>query len=137
MYLTTLKQQSRTQHHHPLPVPPDAIPIARITNILPSLTAQSIQREAETGLTVFLQNLRLDRPRTIIILKRPEAADLKRPRAPAATDSAGGGLESHAIARLYEGPGIVAGVAVCVLADHVGDVEGVEPGPGGAFFDQG
>ena len=125
-----LNLQHLIRHHQILLIPPHAIPKARIAQILSSLTAQNIQVETETLLPIFLRNIRLDRPRAVVVLKRPEAADCKPPGAPAATDSAGRRLESHAFARLDKGPGIVAGVAVWVLADDVVEVEGVKPGSG-------
>ena len=88
-------------------------------------------------LAILARDDRLDRPRAVGVLKRREAADSEPAGAPAAADALLGRLEDHAVARLDEVAGVVAGVAGRVLADGVVAVEGGQPGSGGALFDQG
>ena len=117
-------------------ISPHALPIARIIHVA-ILTAQTVQIETEAVLPTFAADLRLDGSRAVVVFKRPEATESVRAGAPAATDAHLVRAPSHAVARFDKGPAVHR----ChEIADLAGDVVGgvrVDPGPRGAFFEQG
>lgn len=88
-------------------------------------------------LTAFPVNLRLDLPRAVVVLKRPKTFKRIPSGAPTAAETAFFRLESDTFARFDEGAVVFGGAAVCILAAGVIEAERVEPGSGGAFFEDG
>ena len=96
-----------------------------------------MQIETEAMLPTFTTNLRLDRPRAVVVLKRPEAFQPVRAGAPAAADAVLVWAPGDAVARLDKGPAGHRCREIADLAAGVVGGVGVDPGPRGAFFEQG
>ena len=120
-------------------MPHNTIPKARIIQIPPTLTSQILlQLETKARLVILPCNHRLDRTCTIIILVRGEIIKGVPNGAPAATDAVVFGLVRDAGAGRDEGAVVFFGVVfVGGGADDVVEGEGLEPGFGSAFREDG